>query len=56
MAKGLEHMLLSIQKPFLQVDVAFIPVAITKFTDQSKVAHNANKIPFFLVIFLNSKI
>jgi hypothetical protein len=30
----------------------FIPVAITKFTDQSKVAHNANN-TFFLVIHIS---
>jgi hypothetical protein len=46
--KGLEqHMLLSISKSHsYRWNVAFIPVAITKFTDQSKVAHNANKTPF----------
>jgi hypothetical protein len=47
MAKGLEqHMLLSISKSHsYRWNVAFIPVAITKF-NQSKVAHNANKTPF----------
>jgi len=34
----------------------FMPLAITKFTDQSKVAQDADKIPFvWLFIFLNSK-
>ena len=34
----------------------FMPLAITKFTDQSRVAHNANKTPFvWLFMYLNSK-
>jgi hypothetical protein len=52
---GLEqHMLLSISSHSYRWNVAFIPVAITKFTDQS-VAHNANKTPFSGYSYFYSK-
>jgi hypothetical protein len=45
-----------LQKLNPQVDMTFIPLAITKFTDQSRVAHSANKTPFvWLFMYLNLK-
>jgi hypothetical protein len=39
------HAIVHLKSHSYRWNVAFIPVAITKFTDQSKVAHNAIK-PF----------
>jgi hypothetical protein len=52
-AKGLDNTSdCPFQKPILLAEYGLIPLAITKFTDQSKVAHNANKTPFvWLFIF-----